>query len=251
MLDRKQEYERMADVEMDHWWYQTLHSQVLNILEAVFPTKNISILNAGCGTGGLLLRLQQKGYKNILGFDLSESAVKYRVGRGLVAKQCDLRDLRNAYPGQRFDVIISNDTLYFLQRDEIGRFMNACSDLLNQGGLLICNLPAMEAFSGTHDVSVGIRQRFSKRDIKKYFSDDRFGMIKVIYWPLLLSPVIFIVRAAQRVKTRLFPDAIIHSDIDLPPVLINRVLALICRLDIKYLSSRPFGSSLFLVLKKK
>jgi len=52
MLDRKQEYERMADVEMDHWWYQTLHSQVLNILEAVFPTKNISILDAGCGTGG-------------------------------------------------------------------------------------------------------------------------------------------------------------------------------------------------------
>ena len=88
MIGKRHEYDIMAAVESQHWWYKTLHSQViqaiqkysnvqqhLNHLQHIHGTQQISdsapfndsqliiaernnklsILDAGCGTGGLLM----------------------------------------------------------------------------------------------------------------------------------------------------------------------------------------------------
>ena len=80
-------------------------------------------------------------------------------------------------------------------------------------------------------------------------NNNRFKLVQAAYWPLLLSPVFF-VRTIQRTRMKLFSNTIIDSDIDLPSSWINNILKTICRWDIK-LQDRPFGSSLFSVLKKK
>lgn len=250
MLIRNHEYEKMAGVELEHWWYRTLHWLVLDTLEQTFPTRDIEILDAGCGTGGLLLHLYQRGYRHIQGFDLSEDAVRFSAERGLRVELRDLRHLQEAFPGKQFDAILSNDTLYFLQRQEIRTFLAACVDRLSPGGLLMLNLPVFKAFRGIHDLSVGINRRFSKEEIRAYFEDGPLGVIRRLYWPLVLSPVVLLVRTLQRVRMRLWPSTPIRSDIDIPPGPINSLLESICRWDIQQLGYRPFGSSLFLVLQK-
>ena len=235
MLNRKQEYEKMAEVEMDHWWYQTLHKKVFDVFKFMHYTKDISVLDAGCGTGGLLMKMQMSGYSNIFGFDVSNDAVSYCTEHGLIVKSCNLVDVKDAFPEKNFDVIISNDTMYFLEMNQIINFISDCNEILNTGGVIICNMPALKKFSGIHDISVGIKHRFSKKDIAKYFNNESFAIVEETYWPLLLSPVILLVRTIQRIKIKLSSDIKIKSDIGMPLNWINNILIKICVWDVSHL----------------
>lgn len=251
MLDRKEEYEKMARVEQEHWWYRALHHLVLDSIRTNTSRNDISILDAGCGTGGLMLFLRQKGYTRVKGFDLSPHAVEICRGRGLDVEQCDLRDIAARYPRASADVIVSNDTLYVLDEQEGAELMGQCLDILRPGGLLILNVPALKAFRGIHDLSVGIVHRFSRCDLHKLFKQGRFHITRELYWPFLLSPLVYGARLWQRIKMRLARDYAICSDIDLPRPWLNRILWRMTLLENRLLPRKPFGSSLYLVLRKE
>ncbi|MBC7485477.1 MAG: methyltransferase domain-containing protein, partial [Cytophagaceae bacterium] len=76
MIDRPEEYEKMDLAEKELWWYKVLHEQTLSVIEKNHNTKEITILDAACGTGGLIHYLQHNGFENIKGFDLSPEAVQ-------------------------------------------------------------------------------------------------------------------------------------------------------------------------------
>lgn len=249
MLDRKDEYEKMARVEQEHWWYRALHHLVLDSILKNTSRTDIPILDAGCGTGGLMLFLRQKGYTRVKGFDLSPHAVEICRGRGLDVEQCDLRNMAARYPRTSANIIISNDTLCSLNGEERSSFMGQCFEVLRPGGLLFLNLPALEAFRGIHDLSVGIQHRFSRAALPSLIDPTMFHMIRVLYWPFLLSPVIYCVRLWQRMKMKLTRDYEVCSDIDLPHSWVNRVLEGLTRFENRRLPAKPFGSSLYLVLK--
>lgn len=80
MLERSHEYEKMAHVEQEHWWYVALHHLVLRALRHKFAHIDPAIIDAGCGTGGLMLFLRDRGYSDLQGFDLSEDAVRLLSG---------------------------------------------------------------------------------------------------------------------------------------------------------------------------
>ena len=190
MLDRKEEYEKMARVEQKHWWYRALHHLVLDSIRTNTVGSDISIIDAGCGTGGLMLFLCQKGYTHVKGFDLSPHAVEICQKRGLSVEHCDLRNMAAHYPPTSADVIISNDTLCSLNGQEGASFMRQCFEVLLPGGFLILNVPALKAFRGIHDLSVGIQHRFSKSDLHQLIDPHQFRLIRKLYWPFFLSPCI-------------------------------------------------------------
>ena len=77
MIGKQYEYEAMARCEKELWWYKSLHELTLSKIKAYSSSKELNILDAGCGTGGFLAKLENEGYTNVQGFDLSEDAVKY------------------------------------------------------------------------------------------------------------------------------------------------------------------------------
>jgi SAM-dependent methyltransferase len=66
----------MAEVEGAHWWYRTLHDLVGSTLERFHAAGDVRLLDAGCGTGGLIAALQARGYSHTFGFDISENGVE-------------------------------------------------------------------------------------------------------------------------------------------------------------------------------
>ncbi len=250
MIDNRREYEVMAEVETNHWWYRILHSLVLESIERELMSPNIRVLDAGCGTGGLMHSLKAAGYRQVKGFDLSPIAVDICQKKGLDVQLGSLNDIATIQAPSKFDVIISNDTLYYLSADQQVAFLKNANTRLNKGGLLLMNMPALAAFRGTHDRAVGILHRFNRLEVKELIQSAGFEALTLRYWPFSLSPAIFVVRAWQRLKYD--PASLIKplSDLKSHSVSHNTLLYRLIRLEIRLARNTPFGSSLFTVLRR-
>lgn len=62
MLDRHEEYDRMAECEQKLWWYRALHERTVEAIRQRFGQQPLRILDAGCGTGGLMMYLREQGF---------------------------------------------------------------------------------------------------------------------------------------------------------------------------------------------
>src|SRR5262245_19681279 len=100
MLTRPREYEAMRAAEDGLWWYRNLNRLVVAAIRRRFPARapgDLRILDAGCGTGGLLRHLVSLGYTNYEGFDLSPHALELATASGLKLRLLDLKDGPRAY----------------------------------------------------------------------------------------------------------------------------------------------------------
>jgi len=250
MIESDFEYQKMFDAESSHWWYRNLHQYTIDLIIRNFGTnKEISILDAGCGTGGLLNYLKEHGYNNIQGFDISNKAISLCKERGLNVKRGDLNKIAQVYSDRAFDVIVSNDNFYYIEDIKRENFIEDVYKILNKPGCLIMNTPALKSFAGIHDICVGVSKRFSQKEVNHIFSFSKFEL-STYYWPFLLSPLIFIIRSLQRVKLKYFSPQIIESDINMLNSVINHLLWKIVRFEIIYFEKKPFGSSIMILAKK-
>jgi cyclopropane fatty-acyl-phospholipid synthase-like methyltransferase len=166
MMNNSAEYEKMQAAEGSHWWYKNLHRLTLEALTSdVQLTFDASILDAGCGTGGMMLALQAAGFTHVEGFDLSDNAVGFCEQHRLKVSKGDLRLMGTQYQGRLFDVVVSHDTICYLSNTEQQRYFADVALLLKPGGRLIMNAPINPAFAGTHDLAVGIRERLSPEQL--------------------------------------------------------------------------------------
>ena len=216
-----------------------------------FSDHEISILDAACGTGGLLSYLKQNGYQNLTGFDYSQYAIEFSKERNLDVSFGDLKNVHDFRKANRYDMICCNDALYFLDDQQIINALQVFKKRLNPNGIILINIHAHEAFAGTHDVAVGSSRRFVLKDFKNYAQAAGLAISYNTYWPFFLSMPIWAVRKWQRYQMRSgnINTAELHSDVSYPGDFINGVLKTVTTMEGTFLSSAPFGSSLFMVLK--
>ena len=70
-----------------------------------------SVLDLGCGTGGLLTKLRQRGHRRLVGIELDERAICTCVCRGLDVVQGDLNLGLPAFDEGQFDFVVLSQTL--------------------------------------------------------------------------------------------------------------------------------------------
>jgi hypothetical protein len=130
-------------------------------------------------------------------------------------------------------------------------FFKSCLTLLKPNGIMILNVPALNAFRGNHDLAVGITERFSKSTLVPFIQATGFEVAHEQYWPFVLSPIIWATRMAQKFQRK--AAAYLEqpaSDLALPKPIINKILLSLCAGERSLGIKPPWGSSLFLVLKK-
>jgi trans-aconitate methyltransferase len=251
MIGHRIEYEKMYAVERQLWWYKILHAKVLKAIQQHFSTTNIAILDAGCGTGGLLSFLKEHNYTNVVGLDGSEDAVAFCQERQLDVTLCRFETIEGFRPQNQYDVIVCNDVFYCLEEIDIVRAMRYFWTHLKPNGLLVMNNNAFNAFYGTHDVAVGGKRRFVLADLKKLGETAGFKVATSTYWSFLLSPLILAVRQWQAFKLRHGwekPENIV-SDVALPSPLVNQALYYLVKSEEIFLPKSPIGSSLFITMR--
>jgi homoserine O-acetyltransferase len=79
------------------------------IVELIPP--DASVLDLGCGSGGLLSRLAQRQQRRLMGIELEERAVVSCVQRGLDVVQHDVNQGLSAFADAQFDFVVLSQTL--------------------------------------------------------------------------------------------------------------------------------------------
>lgn len=209
------EHRRLAAVEDRMWYFRGLHALLeQELLLAAVPAK-ARLLDAGCGTGGLIRRMARRhpGW-SWTGIDVSPLACALaREKAGDVAGSDpspgpgQASDPRAAtvtprieeaaveklpFGGGAFDAATCADVLYHLQDDiaalrEIGR-------VLAPGGVLIATAPAHAWLWSYHDEAVGGRRRYAKADLAAHVAAAGFVVERIVYWNALVFPALIVRR---------------------------------------------------------
>jgi SAM-dependent methyltransferase len=248
------EYHRMAQLEAGLWWHTSLHADLLDMIRKQFGNaRDLRILDAGCGTGGFLGFLRRHGYSNCTGIDISPIAVDFCKQQGLDVLQGSIADPAALAQAGKADVIVAMDVICSLPDDgqRVDFFRAACR-LLNDGGLLIVQTPAFRCLGGIHDLAVGVNKRYTRHDMRALLTVAGIDACSLRYRLMLLTPLVFVARAWQRLRLKLFGEdrVKIESDVKMPPPAINALLFHLQRAEDRWLPFRPFGTSLQILVKK-
>jgi SAM-dependent methyltransferase len=231
------EYERLSQAEDRMWWFRGLHANLLSALAESGAAGQQRILDAGCGTGGLLARLKV-AYPEamVVGLDLDAEAVRLasaKCGGALCRGSVD----RLPFAANAFDAILSADVLCHAGVDEeraLGEFRRC----LAPGGLLLLNLPAYPWLYSAHDAAVANARRYAKGALHRQLAAAGFVEIRLGYWNSLLFPLMLLRRLVWRRG---------GSDVALLPAPIERGFAAVLAVERWLRAWRlplPFGGSI-------
>uniref|UniRef100_UPI001F3C1094 class I SAM-dependent methyltransferase n=1 Tax=Falsiroseomonas oryziterrae TaxID=2911368 RepID=UPI001F3C1094 len=206
------------------------------------PGASGPLLDAGCGTGGLLRVLAQAWpARGAVGLDFMPSAAlraARKSGRPVTAGDTN----RLPFPDASFGAAISIDVICHAGVDP-AQALSELHRVLRPGGTLVLNLPAYEWLRSAHDVRVHNARRFTATGARRLLDAAGFAAISARYWNGLLLPLM----ALQRKVLHRRPDA--PSDVtDFPPW-IDRTLLAVSEAE-RWLGARgvpmPCGGSVLL-----
>jgi 2-polyprenyl-3-methyl-5-hydroxy-6-metoxy-1,4-benzoquinol methylase len=99
--------------------------------------KEVEILDAGCGLGHFVIFLKRSGYVNICGIDLDNDNVEHCRSLGLDNIRCgDMSGFLRKNVGH-FDVIVMNDVIEHIPKEDVIRTLMLCKDALKEDGKLL------------------------------------------------------------------------------------------------------------------
>ena len=239
------EFALMRHHEDTYWWYRGIRELAATAIRRYSKGKSLSLLDAGCGTGGQLARLMgEDRIGRVAGLDFSMGAVRMAAARGLGGL---LRGSTMTLPfrNNTFDVVTSIDVLYIKGVDD-RLAMSEMRRVLKLGGLIVLNLPAFEILRGRHDAAVHTRHRYRKSEVGGLLREHGFDVLKLSYWNMTLFPVMMAKRTMERLARKGAAPASDMSDLPGP---VNHILTGLMLVENRILlaTGMPFGGSIFAV----
>jgi ubiquinone/menaquinone biosynthesis C-methylase UbiE len=244
---KPEEHEIMRAVEDHYWWYQALRQHVADVIEPFGP--KFSLLDAGCGSGGMLAALRQRfPQAELSGIDAFERGVQLTAERGLGARLVVASVHELPFAANSFDFVLSLDVWSHANVDD-ALAAHETLRVLRPGGRLILNLAAFEFLKGAHDHATDVVRRYRRPGVRALLEGAGFNIERLTYWNLVLMPPIALARWLSR--RRIARDEA-RSDFRPLPAPVNTALKGIAALELsasRHLSL-PFGTSVLAVALK-
>lgn len=227
------------------WWYRAVHANVLCLLSRHLPGREAVLLDAGCGTGGMLRRLAQARPSWMLfGLDAAPDALS-RAMRSPSARLIAGDVNHIPFADASFDAIVSVDVLCHraVAPDQTLAEFRRC---LAPGGILLLNLPAYDWMKSAHDERVHNVRRFSRGDAQALIESAGFHVVRATYWNTLLFPLMLLRRLFSK-------GGEAESDVREYPAVLDRTFSALTGLERRLVEAGinlPFGGSVLLVAVK-
>jgi SAM-dependent methyltransferase len=191
----RSEYAKLNEVEDEMWWFRGLHANLLTSFRLRHPRMPAggTILDAGCGTGGLLARLARDLPDwTATGLDADAGACVAARAKSRVPV-CAGSANALPFPDRSLAAIFSADVLCHRNVDDM-RALRDFHRCLAAGGVLVINLPAYGWLLSAHDRAVHNVRRYDRRTLRRMLERAGFAKIRATYWNTLLFPIMVIRR---------------------------------------------------------
>jgi SAM-dependent methyltransferase len=234
------EYEIMYEVEQHYWWYRGMEAITRAMLNRWYlPGVNLSILDAGCGTGAAMTSYLAE-YGTVTGCDLSEIALNFCRSRK-ASRLARASIVRLPFTSKSFELITSFDVLYERGVPDDLTALSEFARVLVAGGHLLLRLPAYDWLRGRHDIGIHTARRYTSLQVKELLLASGFSVEHISYANTFLVPVAL----AKRMAERFWPPAVDKSDLTMDVGPLNRLLQGILSLEAPMVShvGMPFGLS--------
>jgi len=180
-----------------------------NYLKHLPGNRDANILVISCGYGYFVHLLKTVGYSSVLGIDSDPAKVRIATGKGLNCKvESAFAFLENS-PGP-YDVIIAEQEINHLTKEEIIIFLDLCRENLVKGGILL-----VHSLNGANPItgSEALAQNFdhyntlTEYSLRQILEHTGFGDVNV--FPLNLyvfynNPLNYVALLADRINALIF-----------------------------------------------
>jgi SAM-dependent methyltransferase len=234
-----EEYARIARLEETHWWYVGMRRAMLLLIdEEIRPEGPLRVLDAGCGTGGMLGPLGRFG--PVCGVDLAPEAAAIWRERG-IARAARGSVTALPFADGTFDLVTSFDVVYHLAVKDDTRAFAEFARVLRPEGWLLLRVPAYDFLRGGHDRVVHTRRRYTTGELRRKLGAAGFVVRRLTYFNALLFPP----AAAKRLVEARRKDGEATSDVEEVPGPLNALLRAALWLESEFLrvGDLPFGLS--------
>ena len=115
------------------------------LLPLLSKNKNIKVLDLGCGFGSFVSLLNEQGYTDVLGVDISEQQVKIAHELGTTnVKQADVTEYLSEHKNE-YDLIVGIDIIEHFSKDELVNLLQLVNESLKEGGMALFRTPNLDA----------------------------------------------------------------------------------------------------------
>ncbi len=190
------DYAYLYELEEEYWWFAGMREITAALLDQVCPpNRDRLILDAGCGTGGMLSWLTRyAGNGRIAGIDLVDTALAFcrRRNHDMLA-QASVQTL--PFAESSFDLLTSFDVLVQLTDKESEQSaIREMYRVLKPGGLALVRVAAHEWMKSGHDEALGTIHRYSLKELVTKMKRTGFEILRETYANSLPMPIAMVRR---------------------------------------------------------
>jgi SAM-dependent methyltransferase len=247
-------YQRMFELEDEHWWFDGMEAITARLLD--LPLANggshpdpsrCRVLDAGCGTGRNLRFLRR--YGQVTGMDYSLYALNCCASRGFDRL---VRGSVNAlpFPDASFDLVTSIDVLVVRGVDPPAA-MREFARVLQPGGRVLLRVAAYDWLRGQHDAEWTVERRYHRPELCEQLAAAGLRVHRASYANTWLLPVALLKRWAERWSRQ--PPKGDDLKIGAGKSLVGRTLRAVLASEARWVAGKrglPFGLSLFALAEK-
>jgi SAM-dependent methyltransferase len=172
-------YVRLHAVEEQHWWHLGMREITAALLGNRLDGGHLSLLDAGCGTGGFLTWADGTGsFDRLCGVDISAEAVEL-ARRAVPSAELHVAPI-GALPfdDASIDVAVLNDVLQHVEEDEVEPGLRELGRTLKPDGVLLVR------------TNGGVHARRERSDWRLYDADTlRLALVGAGFRPLRVTHV--------------------------------------------------------------
>lgn len=242
-----EEYNNLAQVEQQHWFYAGKREIVRAWIDRLHPLKRTDLL-ADCGAGTGVFAGEMRGACKVVALDdFEESLLLLRQRLG---DDCVLKGSCTALPlaDNSVDVLTALDVIEHVEDDVAS--VKEFHRVLRPGGIAVITVPALMALWSDWDVTLRHFRRYNEEQLRKIIPL-QFEILHVNYVNVAVLPIVFAVRKFRALKQSFGMKSDSRSEDQIPPkwlnVLLRRIfVGLACQKSIHF----PAGVGLIAILRK-
>jgi ubiquinone/menaquinone biosynthesis C-methylase UbiE len=201
-----QDYAYLYELEENFWWFVGMREITQTLLDRIVPAGSAGrVLDAGCGTGGMMSRLKRYAADNhVVGIDFSETALRFCVQRQQEAlARASISEL--PFGDSTFDLITSFDVLQHVPDQRDAHALAEFYRVLRPGRIAFIRVAAYQWMRSGHDDAIAVQRRYDLDELTAHLRRAGFVIRKATYANTLLFPVAAVKRLIFTPKGRADP----------------------------------------------